>query len=320
MKRYRRVLTGLLSLIIVLLIVVLFLLPEPPAPASGAFAAYANAVEDADAAQSARRPDDAEAADSGDMGSVPSEVQDYRLQSGEEASVSRTRPVEPAVIGAVGRIAIVIDDAGNRPADVDGFAELGLPLTIAVLPQLPGTADAARRALDAGMEVILHLPLEAASGQWPGPGTIFTSYSDTEIQSLVRANLESVPGAVGVNSHMGSLATADSRVMAAVSAEIARHGLYFLDSRTTAETVAAMEARRTGIPTLERSAFLDNSPDPGLIRDALLQAVSASPGRDLILIGHAGTHTLPDVLARELPDLQARGWEIVPLSALVSDS
>ncbi len=323
MTRYRRRLTGLLSLIVILLAAALLLLPEPEVPASGPYEGYRQRSRDAavdDAAESTPGSGTGQVPERGYTDSVPSEAQDYRNSSEGSATVSLTRPEESGDLLPAGRIAVVIDDAGNRPADVDGFAALGLPITIAVLPQLPGTTDAAERARRAGLEVILHLPLEASTGQWPGPGTIFTTNTEDEIAELVRQNLASVPGAVGVNSHMGSLATADPRVMASVSRELARHGVFFLDSRTTAQTVAAQEARRAGLPTLERSGFLDNSADSEAIREALLGAVRANQGQDVILIGHAGTQTLPAVLGQELSRLQTLGWEIVPLSALVPQS
>ena len=50
-------------------------------------------------------------------------------------------------------------------------------------------------------------------------------------------DLDSVPGAVGVNNHMGSAATADPRLMRVVARVLARRGLFFVDSRGAARVL-----------------------------------------------------------------------------------
>ena len=67
-----------------------------------------------------------------------------------------------------------------------------------------------------------------------------------------------MPGAVGVNNHMGSAATADPRVMRAVARVLARRGLFFVDSRTTTATVAERVVREEGVLSVSRRVFLDD--------------------------------------------------------------
>ena len=98
------------------------------------------------------------------------------------------------------------------------LARLAQPVAGAVLPGLPGSAPAARTLAQAGKEVILHLPMEPDGYPQvrPGPGVIVREQSESEIAEIFSRDLASVPGAVGVNNHMGSAATADPRVMRAV--------------------------------------------------------------------------------------------------------
>jgi len=138
------------------------------------------------------------------------------------------------------RVAIVIDDLGNDRAAVARIAGWPFPVAGAVLPALSGSAPAARDLESAGKQVLLHLPMEPRRypEMRPGPGVVLLSQSEEEIARTVEADLESVPGAVGVSNHMGSAATADPRVMRAVARVLARRGLFFVDSRTTGASVS----------------------------------------------------------------------------------
>ena len=63
---------------------------------------------------------------------------------------------------------------------------------------------------------------------------------------LLDAAFASVPGAMGMNNHMGSKATADPALMTDVIGYLKSHGLLFIDSRTTADTVGARIAQEHG--------------------------------------------------------------------------
>ncbi|MEP6471249.1 MAG: divergent polysaccharide deacetylase family protein, partial [Acidobacteriota bacterium] len=119
-------------------------------------------------------------------------------------------PAAPAVAAA--RIAIVIDDLGNDREALERIARWPFPVAGAVLPGLPDSSDAARRLAASGKEVLLHLPMEPDGYPRvrPGPGVVLRADSDEKIARTVAEDLDSVPGAVGVNNHMGSAATADA--------------------------------------------------------------------------------------------------------------
>jgi polysaccharide deacetylase 2 family uncharacterized protein YibQ len=187
-----------------------------------------------------------------------------------------------------------------------------------VLPGLTHSSEVARRAVAAGLEVILHLPLEPQDGSKAlGPGGITTAMADEEIRDTVRTNLASVPGARGVNNHMGSRGTADRRVMRAVLEVVRERGLFFLDSRTTPESIAESLAGEMGIRTAARTVFLDNTDEEEAIRQEVRRLISLVRARgEAIAIGHAQRLT-PRVVAEMREEFDRQGVILVPLSALV---
>jgi len=202
-------------------------------------------------------------------------------------------------------------------ADVEEIIAIGRSVTVAVLPGLRYSAEVSQRAQDAGLEVILHLPLEPMDGTRAlGPGGVTVTMDEGEIQATVRAGLASVPGATGVSNHMGSRATADRRVMRAVMEVARERGLFFLDSRTTSLSVAGSVAAEVGIRSAARTVFLDNENDPVAIRREIRRLIeTALRHGEAIAIGHAQRLT-PRVIAEMLPEFDRAGIVFVPVSAL----
>ena len=217
------------------------------------------------------------------------------------------------------RIAILIDDLGNDRAAVDRIAAWAWPVSTAVLPALPDSAATARELERSGKEILLHLPMEPKGfpGVRPGPGVVLRSQTDEEIARTLADDLDSVPGAVGVNNHMGSAATADQRVMRAVTRVLAGRGLFFVDSRTTDATVARDAAREANVRSASRRVFLDDVATESAVEESLqgLFARARSEG-SAIGIGHPHPATLA-VLDRALPRLADHGVRLVRISELV---
>jgi polysaccharide deacetylase 2 family uncharacterized protein YibQ len=230
-----------------------------------------------------------------------------------------TRPALPATPGtSVARVAIVIDDLGNDFPAVERIASWAYPVCGAVLPVLPGSGRAARALEESGKQVILHLPMEPRRypQMQPGPGVVLLSQSEEQITRTVEADLDSVPGAVGVNNHMGSAATADDRVMRAVARVLARRGLFFLDSRTTGATVAREAARKERVPAVSRRVFLDDVATEAAVGKALDELVARARAEgSAVAVGHPYPATLA-VLERELPKLAQRGVKLVNVGDL----
>ncbi|HEY6066846.1 MAG TPA: divergent polysaccharide deacetylase family protein, partial [Thermoanaerobaculia bacterium] len=220
------------------------------------------------------------------------------------------------------RIAIVIDDLGNDREALERIVRWPYPVAGAVLPGLPGSADAARRLAGSGKEVLLHLPMEPDGYPQvqPGPGVILRSDTDDRIMQIVTDDLASVPGAVGVNNHMGSAATADVRVMRAVVRVLAQRGLFLLDSRTTEATVARRVADEASLPAVSRRVFLDAVTTDRAVGRAYRDLLAkAKEDGSALAIGHPHPATL-DLLERELPKLREEGIELVRVSRLVRTS
>jgi polysaccharide deacetylase 2 family uncharacterized protein YibQ len=217
------------------------------------------------------------------------------------------------------RLAIVVDDLGNDEAALARVLAIREPLTGAVLPALPHSRSTAEALRSAGKEVLLHLPMEPLDSRAkPGPGLVRTAMTPGQVADVLTADLEDVPGAAGVNNHMGSRATADRRTMDAVLSVVGKRGLFFLDSRTTAFTVAAEEAGRLGVPCRSRSVFLDDVADEEAIRAQLDRAVAdARTEGAAVAIGHPHPATLA-VLERELPRLHGEGIRLVGVAELLA--
>jgi uncharacterized protein len=211
----------------------------------------------------------------------------------------------------------VIDDLGNDPRALDRLLRIRAPFAGAVLPELPRSRETADALRAAGKEVLLHLPMEPLDPKMkPGPGLIRDSMSAGEIESTLAADLASVPGADGVNNHMGSKGTADRKTVSALLGGLSRRGLFFLDSRTTGLTVVPDEGLRLGVPVLSRNIFLDDDADEQSVERQLDSAESASRKDGFaVAIGHPHPTTLA-VLERRLPGLRDRGVTACRVSEL----
>jgi polysaccharide deacetylase 2 family uncharacterized protein YibQ len=207
---------------------------------------------------------------------------------------------EPADRRRGGVVAVVVDDIGFEPSVLASLAALNAPLALAVIPSAPHAAEAARLAREKGWDLLVHLPMDPESGR-AEKGSLGPKDGDESLRAGVLDALTRLPGALGVNNHQGSKATADARVVRAVLEVVKEKGLFFLDSRTTPASVVGLEASKLGVPYLARDVFLDDaaaeSADPGGAPGALETAwekgVSLAKKRgQAILIGHPRKETL----------------------------
>jgi uncharacterized protein len=231
-------------------------------------------------------------------------------------------PLAPPAAAPAGgaEVALVVDDLGRSLDEVRDLAALEVPISYAVLPFETLTAEVVAALAERRAEVLLHLPMEGRGGADPGPGALFAAMSDDELAVGTRSALAAVPGAVGVNNHMGSVLTADAAAMRRVLTEVAGRGLYFLDSRTSADSVAFRVARDLGLAAAERHVFLDPDPEPAAIRAQFrrLLALAAERGT-AVAIGHPYPSTRA-VLAEEIPLALELGYRFVRLSELVESA
>ncbi|HEY1433957.1 MAG TPA: divergent polysaccharide deacetylase family protein [Thermoanaerobaculia bacterium] len=249
---------------------------------------------------------------------APTRARSAPAPTARRATPPPERTKAPAPPG-VPRVAIVIDDLGNELAPAQRIAGWKPPVAGAVLPDLRWSAASADALTRGGKEVLLHLPMEPEGYPRvrPGPGLVLRTQSDAEIERLLEEDLATVPGAIGVNNHMGSAATADPRVMRAVARVLSRRHLFFLDSRTTDATVAEKAAEEASVPAISRRVFLDDVANESAIRAQLDELVRrARLEGEAVAIGHPYPVTL-FVLEKELAGLADRGVKLVRLSELV---
>jgi hypothetical protein len=233
----------------------------------------------------------------------------------------RSQPPTTAGPAASGppRLAILIDDLGNELAPARRIASWPEPASGAVLPGLAFSAASARALSEGGKQVLLHLPMEPQGFPRvrPGPGVILRAQSDSEIARILEEDLATVPGAAGVNNHMGSAATADPRVMHAVVRVLSKRGLFFVDSRTTDATVAEKTAEEESVPSARRRVFLDDVATEAAVRAQLDEAIAKAKAEgSAIAIGHPYPATL-GVLEKELPAMGEKGIRLVKVGELV---
>ena len=194
--------------------------------------------------------------------------------------------------------------------------DLPAPVTLSFLPygyELDRlTAAAAAR----GHDVFLHMPLEPMGSADPGPNALLTSLSPAEVARRLAWDFARLPGAVGVNNHMGSRGTADPALMLAVLSEVKRRRLVFVDSLTTPLSVVPAIAGRLGVPLATRDVFLDNEPTTDAVQARLAEAERlARRHGSAIAIGHPFPATLA-LLADWLPDAERRGVRLVTARSL----
>ena len=238
----------------------------------------------------------------------------------EEAAAGPDEPVAeaaPADDLVVGRLAFVIDDAGNNDETIDRYLAYPGNLTISVLPRLPASSATALRAVQAGKDVILHCPMEPLGGANTGPGAIRTDQSAEEIRRILHENYRFMPQAIGLNNHMGSRATADEFVMNVVMTFAREEGIFFLDSKTSPDSVAGLAAARHGVLYLERDVFLDNVRDRAEIEKWVVKGKQIAAKRGYaVLIGHAMSTETIDVLESMYDGLAAEGFRMIGLAEL----
>lgn len=253
-----------------------------------------------------------------------------RRPSKEDAAISFVLPAapspvavaakEPARTGPRGQVALIMDDMGQSLETLDELIALGRPITVSVLPYSQYAAETARIAHGKGLEVLLHLPLESVNNHEAmanTEGMILTMMTEPAIAASFEASYDRVPFAAGTNNHMGSRFTADRDLMRTILRPIKERGLFFVDSRTTAQTVALEEARKMGVPSAQRDVFLDADEDRGRIKGRLIELLQKARKKGRAVgICHPFPETLA-VLKSSLFLIDSYNLEAVPVSRLV---
>lgn len=215
-------------------------------------------------------------------------------------------------------IAVIIDDLGNQREAGQRAIELPGPVACAFLPYGHYTRQLAQQAHQRGKEVMLHLPMQSVASNRPEQGELALDMTHRQFTRTLTAGLAAVPHASGINNHRGSLITRHPGHMSWLMQALRRHGgLFFVDSRTTAATVARRIATEYRIPSIERNVFLDHDREPEAVQAEFRRLVRIAQRDGVALgIGHPYPETLA-VLARELSLLGDYNVQMVSVNRLI---
>jgi len=246
---------------------------------------------------------------------------DYFLEGRRTQTIHLITPLastaRPKSLSHRPRLVVVIDDLGNDRTQADQLFRLSYPLTLSVMPHLSNSGEIAEEAHRRGYQVLLHLPMASTGGQLDEPIELRPGMSSSAVETTLAAMLDTVPYAAGVNNHEGSLSTSDATLMNELMPLLRERNLFFVDSRTTAATVAETAAHSAGVPATSRNVFLDDDQSPAAIRKQFELAIrDAREKGSALAIGHPHPDTL-QVLAEVLPEVQSQGVTLVFASDLV---
>lgn len=214
------------------------------------------------------------------------------------------------------KVAIVIDDIGYRSTDA---VALNLPaeVTFSVLPHTPFGRVLAEKGNKQQREILLHVPMESTRNLDLGPGALTSVMDENSVKRSLQASINDIPHIIGINNHMGSRLTQMSKPMAWTMKILKENNLFFLDSRTSKYSQAEYIAQKSGVPTLRRHVFLDNTVNEQYIEKQFIKLISASKRHgDVIAIGHPHPETLR-VLDKMIPTLKEHNIDLVKISDML---
>lgn len=215
------------------------------------------------------------------------------------------------------RLAIIIDDIGYNKSLSERAARLPGAFTLSVLPFTPYGPSTAHVAHNENKELMLHTPMSNLNNLPLGQGGLHSGMGKDALVTTLRRDLDNLPFIKGMNNHMGSRLTQEAAPMNWVMEELKTRGLYFVDSRTSALTVALETAKAHKIPSIKRDVFLDDEPNVSAITRQLHTAFAlAKQNGFAVAIGHPYSSTL-SVLENIQPLLQQHNIQLVFVSQLL---
>ena len=218
----------------------------------------------------------------------------------------------------VPRLAILLDDLGSDREAAEAIFALHYPVTLSILPGHEHSTEIAQEAHRRGLEVMLHLPMQSVGKEQAEAQELRPGMQTNQVAALVDEFLAKVPNVAGVNNHQGSEATSDKALMDELMPVLRDHQLFYIDSRTTAATVAYDAAQQAGVPSAFRNVpFLDDVEEVAAVRKQLALALKGAKEKgEAIAIGHPHAATL-QALRELLPKAKAEGIQLVRASELV---
>jgi polysaccharide deacetylase 2 family uncharacterized protein YibQ len=211
-------------------------------------------------------------------------------------------------------ISIIIDDIGYRMQD--DLRAIALPgaVAFAIMPHSPHARRMSALVNARGKDVLLHLPMQAMEqekNRFLGPGALTMKMNRQELIRTLDNSLRSVPHAIGVNNHMGSLLTRQTGHMSWLMESLKSRNIFYIDSVTSKHSVAGTVANERNVPFLRRDVFLDNIQTEVEILKQFDRLIDIAKRNGIaVAIGHPHPHTIA-VLTKKLALLKHSGVELV---------
>lgn len=192
--------------------------------------------------------------------------------TGDAIAETNTAPQQASTVGHADRgLALIVDDIGYGIKAVDTVLALSIPITFSILPDAPDAVAAANKAYNAGHTVMLHMPMEPkdpdiADKMMTKTG-LTAGMNESQMKAMINKTLQRIPHITGMSNHMGSMLTEQSDAMRWLMKINRERGLFFIDSLTTPQSIARVQAAKSGVAWASRRFFLDNDQSPeGLSR------------------------------------------------------
>ena len=240
------------------------------------------------------------------------QTQPVDVKSGKTATSVSSAAGTKTGVKKQGSLFVIIDDVGNSIDELKPFLSLPFSVTLAVMPGRPYTDAAVSLIASSGKPYIIHQPMEPMGDANPGERAVMSTMTSEEIKVLVRENIAAMPGALGMNNHMGSKITADAEKLLPVLEVLKEKKLVFIDSVTSGQTKGRAVAESLGLAFSKRNTmFLDNEQDRKSIEEMVIAAkgVAAREGH-AVMIGHVWSSELADLLLDLYPSLLEDGYEL----------
>lgn len=215
------------------------------------------------------------------------------------------------------KMAIVIDDMGEDVKLAKGLAALDAKITFSIWPSSSHVKKTIAIAKQSGNEIMVHLPMQPKGYPKinPGADALLLGMNADQISKRTLTAISKVPGATGLNNHMGSRFTENYSGMLVVLKQLRKKHLFFLDSRTTPKSAGRKASSKAGVTFYERNIFLDNVKDIGAIKYQLSKTAKIARKRgQAIAIGHPNRETLKAI--RQWIAENKGKVRIVPVSSL----
>jgi uncharacterized protein len=216
------------------------------------------------------------------------------------------------------KISIIIDDVGYDYGTTYDFLDLDMPITFSIIPEMSDSKKFYDLIRKKNYDFILHIPMEPEKGpEYVEKNAILTNMGDEQIRNLMDTYIKEYPGALGANNHMGSKAVGDKRIMNLVINDLHKNNMFWLDSRTTLNSVAKESALEQRAKFYERDVFLDDDTSYEAIKGSMRTLINkARVNGSAIGIGHAQTKELGRVLKEFYDDRKTLKIKFVNLKNL----